>query len=67
MVGEESLVKIKEAIIGIRLIGAPISRKMEISISNGVLKANDLNSFSEFGGGITLTENWVRGVLKSMD
>ena len=67
MVGEESLVKIEEAIIGIRLIGAAISRKMEISIGNGVLKANDLNSFSEFGGGITLTENWVRGVLKSMD
>ena len=34
---------------------------------NGVLKTNDANSLSEFGGGITLTDNWARGVLKSMD
>ena len=61
------LVKIKEAIIGTRLTGAVISRKMVISIGNGVLKANDLNNPPEFGGGITLTDNWARGVLKSMD
>ena len=54
LVGEELLVKIKEAIIGIRLTRAVISR-------------NSLNSLSEFGGGITLTDNWAKGVLKSMD
>ena len=58
MVGEEFLVKIKEAIIGRRLT-AVISRKIVISIGNGVLKANDPNSLSEFGGGITLTDNWA--------
>ena len=67
MVGEELLVKIKEAIIGIGLTGAVISRKMVISTGNGLLKVNDLNSLSELGGGITLTDNWARGVLKSMD
>ena len=67
LVGEELLVKIKEAIIGIGLTGAVISQKMVISIGNGLLKVNDLNSPSEFGGGITLTDNWARGVLKSMD
>ena len=67
MAEEEFLVKIKEAIIGIRLTGAVISRKMVISIGNGTLKANDPNSLSEFGGGITLTNNWAKGVLKSMD
>ena len=67
MVGEELLVKIKEAIIGIRLTGAVISRKMVISVGNGLLKANDPNSFSEFGCGITLTDDWARGLLKSMD
>ena len=67
LVGEEFLVKLKEAIIGIRLTGAVISRKMIISIGNGVLKANRPNSLSEIGGGITLTDNWARGVLKSMD
>ena len=67
LVGEEFLAKIKEGIIRIRLTGAVISRKMIISIGNGVLKANDPNSLSEFGGGITLIDNWARGVLKSMD
>ena len=61
LVGEEFLVKIKEAIIRIRLTGAVISQKMVISIGNGVLKANDPSSLSEFGDGITLTDNWTRG------
>ena len=50
MVGEELLLKIKEVIIRIRLTGAVISRKMLISIDNGVLKANDPNSLLEFVG-----------------
>ena len=61
------MVKIKEAIIGIRLTGVAISPKMVISIGNGELKANDPKSLSEFGAGITLTDNWARVVLKSMD
>ena len=64
LVGVELLVKIKEVITGIRLTRVVVSRKMVISIGNGVLKANDPNSFSEFAGGITLTDNWARGVLK---
>ena len=48
------LVKIKEAIIQIRLTGAVVSRKMVISIGNGILKANDPNRLSEFGGEIGL-------------
>ena len=67
MVGEELLLKIKEVIIRIRLTGAVISRKMLISIDNGVLKANDPNSLLEFVGGITLADNWARRVLKSID
>ena len=67
MVGEELLVKMKVAIIGMRLTGAVISPKMVISIGDGVLKANDLNNLSEFGGGITFTDNWTRGVSRSMD
>ena len=67
LVGEELLVKLKEAIIEGIITGAAISRKMVISIGNGMLKANDPNSLSEFGGRIMLTINWARGVLKSMD
>ena len=64
LVGEEFVVKIKEAIIGIRPTGAVISRKMVIIIliGNGMLKANNSNNLSEFGIGITLTGNWARGV-----
>ena len=36
---------------------------MVISIGNRVLKANDPNSLSKFGGGITLTDNWARGLF----
>ena len=43
-VNDEMMLKIKEAIIGIRLAGAVISRKMVISIGTGALKANNPNS-----------------------
>ena len=67
-IGRDELVqKIKEVIVGVRLSGAVISRRMVISIGNGVLKANDPNTLSEFGGTITLTEDWARGILRSMD
>ena len=54
-------------IIGTRQAGAVISRKMVISIGNGVLNANNQNSLSKFGGHFKLTDDWARGVLKSMD
>ena len=54
IVRDELVQKIKEVIVGVRLSGA-------------VLKANDPNTFSEFGGTITLTEDWARGILRSMD
>ena len=57
----------KEAIIGIRLTRAVISRMLVISIGNGVLKTNDPNNLSEFGGEIMLTDNLARRDLKSMD
>ena len=67
IVRDELVQKIKEVIVGVRLSGAVISRRMVISIRNGVLKANDPNTLSEFGGTITLTEDWARGILRSMD
>ena len=67
LVINDLLQKIKEAIIEARLSGAVISRKMVVSVSNGVLKANDLNTLSEFGGNITLTDDRGRGNLQSMD
>ena len=40
---------------------------MVISISNRVLKANDPNTLSGFGDHITLTNDWARGILQSID
>ena len=54
-------------VIGARLSGAVISRKMVVSIGNGFLKTNDPNTLSESGGHITLTDNWSRRILQSMD
>ena len=67
IVRDELVQKIKEVIVGVRLSGAVISRRTVISIGNGVLKDNDPNALSEFGGTITLTEDWARGILRSMD
>ena len=67
IVRDELVQKIKEVIVGVRLSGTVITRRMVTSIGNGVLKTNDLNTLSEFGGTITLTEDWARGILQSMD
>ena len=67
VVRDELMQKIKEVIVGVWLSGAVISRRMVNSIGNGVLKANDPNTLSGFGGTITLTEDWARVILRSMD
>ena len=40
---------------------------MVVSIGNGVLKANDPNNLSEFGGHITLTNNWAECTLQGLN
>ena len=64
---DKVMLKIKEVIIGIRLAGALISRKMVTSIGARVLIANNRNSLSEFEENVILTDMWARGALKSMD
>lgn len=64
---DDFLQNIKEVVTGVRLSGAVISRKMVISIGDGFLKANDLNTLSESGGYITLTNDCARAILESMD
>ena len=67
IVRDELVQKLKEVIVGVRLSGTVIPRRMVTSIGNGVLKASDPNTLSEFGGTITLTEDWARGILRSID
>ena len=66
-VNNEIMLQIKKVILGIRLAGAAISRKMVIAIGTGVIKANNPSLLLEFGGSVPLTENWTRGVLKNMN
>ena len=66
-VNNEIMLKIKEIIVGIRLAGAAISRKMVIAIGTEVIKVNNPSLLLKFGGSVTLTENWARGVLKNMN
>ena len=61
------LKKIKDIIVGLRLAGTAISRKIVIVIATGVIKANDSNILRESGGSLELIESWARSVLKSMD
>ena len=67
LVDDEMLKKIKDIIVGSRLAGTAISRKMVIAIATGVIKANDPKILREFDGSLELTEGWARNVLKSMD
>ena len=61
------MLKIMKVFIRICLAGAMFSRKMVISIGAGVLKANNHNSLSEFGGNVILTDIWARSVSESLD
>ena len=49
------LKRVREYTRNHNLSGVIISRKMVISTGSGVLKANDQNAMSQFGGHITLT------------
>ena len=54
LVDDEMLKEIKDIIIGSRLAGTAISRKMVIAIATGVIKANVPNILREFGGDLEL-------------
>lgn len=66
LLSDELLTKTKDVIIGSRLAGTVISRRMVIAMT-GVIKANDPGLLKEFGGALELTENCARNVLKSMN
>ena len=61
------LKKIKDVIIGSRLVGKVIYQKMIVAIATVVVKANEPNILREFGGSLELTEVWSQNVLKGMD
>ena len=60
--------KFDKDIVGSRLAGTAISRKMVIAIATGVTKANDPNILREFGGRLELTEKFTfqRAIAKAV-
>ena len=59
--------KIRDVVIGSRLAGTVISRKMVIAIGTGVIKANEPKILKEFGESLELTEGWAQNVLRSQE
>jgi len=53
--------------IGTRSAGTAISRRLVVAIGKGIVKANNPKSLRENGGWIELTEDWARGIIKSMN
>ena len=50
------LKKIKDVIIGSRLVGTAISREMVVAVGTGVVKANEPKILRKFGESLELTE-----------
>ena len=67
LVDDETLKEIKYVIIGSRLAGTVIYRKMIVAIGTGVVKTNEPKILRGFGGSLELTEGWARNVLKGID
>ena len=53
---DEFLLKVKDVVTGVRMVGGVISKKMVIAIGTGVIKANCQLKLKDFGGQIALTE-----------
>ena len=64
---DDILKKLIDVIIGSRLAGTVISRKMVVAIGTGIVKTNEPKILREFGGSLELTEGWARNILKGMD
>ena len=67
LISEELSTEIKQILSSLRVAGCSISRKVVISVGNGVLASRCPEKMSRNGGKINLTVKWARGVLKSMN
>lgn len=67
LLADDLLGKVKVLMIGTRAAGTAISRRLVVAIGKGVVKANCPQNLLENGGWLDLTEDWARGVIKSMN
>ena len=61
------MAKVKIIMIGTRAAGTAISCLIVMGIGNGLVKSNNFILLKENEGSLQLTEDWARGVLKSMN
>ena len=67
LVSDDFMEKIKTIMIGTRVAGTTISRRIVMAIGNGVVKSNSPTLLKENGGSLELTKDWARGAIKSMN
>ena len=67
LVSDDFMKKIKAIMIGTRAAGTAISHRIVMAISNGVMRSNSPALLKENEGLLELTEDWARGVIKSIN
>ena len=67
LVSHDFMKKIKTIMIGTWAVGTAISRRIVMAISNGEVRSNSPALLKENGDSLELTEDWARGVIKSMN
>ena len=64
---DELMTEIKQILSNLRVAGYAISRKVVLSVGNGVLSSRCPDKIAKNGGNITLSIKWARNILKSMN
>ena len=67
LLSDELMANVKTIMIGTRAAGTTISRRIVMVIANRAVKSNNPVLLKENEGSLQLTEDWARGVLKSMN
>ena len=66
MIGEELYQQVRDYISYMRTEGAIINTHVVIGIGKGIVMGKDANFLACNGGGIVLTKDWARNVLRRM-
>ena len=67
LVSDDFMKKIKIIMVGTRAAGTAISCHILMAIDNGVVRSNSPTLLKGNGGSLELTEDWARGVIKSLN
>ena len=59
--------KVKDIAIGTRQAGGVINRRQIVNIAKGVVRANNPDILTEFGGTAELTNRWARSILSELN